>query len=386
MQRDARATGFIRMHTGLMAAIGWLALGIACTLGLAGSAAAQSDSAYTVRDIQVTKTGATGLAAQDAAVRAARDQALAYLFRRLTPPSYHNALPVLPAAQVDAMVVSTDIQQEQITATAYTGTMALRFSPAAVRQQLQSRNIPFTDRVSPLLIVVPVYERAGALQLWEVPNAWDSAWRARVGAQGLVQTVMAGGNPSEQLVVSADQALAGDAARLQALAQAYGARGAIVAYARFMIDPRSGQPALETRLTGYGAAPAGPFTQTFTSNNGLAGGPDKAAEELSAAAVSGLSDMLAEAWKKQNLQTVNAGAGDILAASRLTHLGEYANLIRQLREIPAVEQFSLAKLSAGEAVFRLRLSGSAAQAQSVFSQYGMSLTQTPDGWNLRSGG
>lgn len=386
MQRDARASYDIWAQSAFAAALGVLALAMLAVLGLTGTAAAQANSAYTVRDIQVTKTASTGLAAQDAAIRAARDQALAYLFRRLTPPAYHNALPTLPAAQVDAMVVATDIQEEQVTATAYTGTMALTFSPPAVRQELEWRNIPFTDRVSPPLIIVPVYERAGALQLWEVPNAWDSAWRARTGAQGLVQTVMAEGNPSEQLVVSADQALAGDAQRLQALAQAYGARGAIVAYARFKIDPRNGQPALETSLAGYGVAPAGPITRTFVGNGGLAGGADQAASELSTAAASGLSEMLAAAWKSQNIQTASAGTGDILATSRLTHLGEYAGLVRQLREIPAVEQFSLATLTATQAVFRLRLRGGSAQAQSVFGQYGMSLTQTPDGWNLRSGG
>ncbi len=368
---------------------GWLAMAVLATLAcsLAGTAMAQSNSAYTVRDIQVSKTAATGLAAQDAAIRAARDQALAYLFRRLTPESYHNALPVVPPEQMDAMVQATDIQQEQITATAYTGTLALTFSPAAVRQQLQSRNIPFTDRVSPPLIIVPVYERAGALQLWETPNAWDSAWRARVGAQGLVQTVMANGNPSEQLVISADQTLAGDAARLQALAQAYGARGAIVAHARFKIDPRNGQPALETSLSGYGVAPAGPLTRTFVGSSGMAGGADKAAEDLSTAAAAGLSEMLAQAWKSQNIRTASSGAGGaILATSRLTHLSEYASLMRQLRELPTVEHFSLAKLNAAEAVFRLHLRGGTAQAQSVFSQYGMSLTQTPSGWSLRSGG
>ncbi len=386
MQRDVRATGSSRARNLLTAAFCGLALMALAVLAPGTEAQAQTNGAYTVRDVQVSKTAATGVAAQEAATRDARDQALAYLFRRLTPASYHNRLPQLRASQVDSMVVATDIQEEQVTATAYTGTMSLTFSPEAVRRELESRNIPYTDQISPPLIVVPVFERAGALQLWEIPNAWDSAWRQRVGAQGMVQTVMAAGEPGEQLIISADQALAGDAARLQALAQNYGARGALVAHAKFKIDPRTGQPALDASVKGYGAAPPGPLSRTFVGSSGLAGGADKAAEELSLAAADGLSEMLAEAWKAQNLQTASAGTDEITATTQLTHLGQYAGLVRQLQEIPAVAQFSLASLSAKQAVFRLRLRGGSGQAQSVFSQYGMSLTETPGGWVLNGGG
>lgn len=386
MQRDVRATGLFRARFLLTAAIWGLALLAFAVMAPLASALAQTSKAYIVRDIQVSKTAESGVAAQEAATREARDQALAYLFRRLTPAAYHNRLPQLRASQVDSMVIATDIQEEQVTATAYTGTMALTFSPDAVRQALESRNIPYTDRVSPPLIVVPVFERAGALQLWEIPNAWDSAWRQRVGAQGMVQTVMAAGEPGEQLIISAEQALAGDALRLQALAQNYDARGALVAHAKFRIDPRTGQPALDATIKGYGAAPPGPISRTFVGSSGLAGGADKAAEELSLAAADGLSVMLEEAWKAQNLQTASAGTDEIKATTQLTHLGQYAGLVRQLREIPAVSQFSLASLSATQAVFRLRLRGGTAQAQSVFSQYGMSLTETPGGWVLNGGG
>jgi hypothetical protein len=252
---------------------------------------------------------------------------------------------------------------------------------------LRRNNLPFTDNVSPLLIVVPVYERAGARQLWETPNPWDSAWRARIGAQGLVRIVMADGNPSEQLVVSADQAVAGDADRLRALAQSYGARGALVAHAEFQINPRNGQPYLETSLTGYGVAPPGPLERTFAGQAGLAGGADQAAASLAETATAGLWDMLAEAWKAQNVSSGGPGGDAILAAYAVTHLGDYAAMLRQLREIPSVDHTTVASLTAREIVFRLSLSGSPAQAQSTFSQYGLSLTDSGDGrWVLTNGG
>jgi hypothetical protein len=279
-----------------------------------------------------------------------------------------------------------------------------------VRQVLQSRNLPFADRVSPPLIVVPVYERAGTRLLWETPNDWDSAWRARVGAQGLVQTAIAAGAPAEQLIVSADQALAGDAARLQALAQAYDARGAVVALARFRIDPLNGQPSVEATLTGFGVAPPGPLTRTFVGNAGLAGGIDQAARDLTAAAATGLSEMLAEAWKLQNIASTGRGVasgggagavggssigaggvaglgpGQLLVTSPLARLGDFANLQRQLREVPAVAGFTVARLTATEATLRLSLRVPPAEAKAVFAQYGMALVEGPGVWTLRAGG
>ena len=390
MQRDVRATCCPSTLKGLgrrtvTALLGVLAVVIVGLSLQSNTASAQSSGAYNVRDVQVTKTGSTGLAAQDLAVREARDKAMVSLLRRLTPESRHASLPVLLPDQVDSMVIATDIQSEQVTSTAYTGTLAITFSPPAVRQILEARQIPYTDTVSPPLIIVPVFERAGALQLWEIPNAWDSAWRAKAGSPGMVQTVIAKGEPAEQLVISADQALAGDAGRLQALAQKYGARGALVAHAKFRIDPRTGSPALDAAVKGYGAAPAGPLTRTFVGTRGLAGGADQAAEDLSNIAVPSLMESLEANWKAQNLRTASVGTDAIEATAALTHLGQFGGLLRQLREIPAVSSFALKSLTAVRAVFLLQLRGGSGQAQAAFSQYGMSLTQTPDGWSLQGG-
>ncbi|HKK31852.1 MAG TPA: DUF2066 domain-containing protein [Alphaproteobacteria bacterium] len=359
------------------------------TIALPGIAAA--DQAYTVRDIRAAKTAPTGIAARQDAMREARDQALAHLLRRLVPSSHHRSLPVLPASRVADLVVSTDIEEEQVLPTAYRGRFAITFDSAGVRQVLEARGLPYSDEVSPPIVIIPVFERAGALQLWERPNPWDTAWRQRVGAQGLLTTVMAEGKPSEQLVVSADQALEGNEERLQALAQSYGARGAAVAFAKFRVDPRTGQPVIEASLTGYGVAPQGPFSQTFQGSAGMEGGPDEAAAELAETAAAELSEQMAEAWKRQNLTVPTASPAaesgpEILASTPLTHLGAYASMLRQLREVPAVERFSLAKLTSREAVFRLWLRGGPSQAQRILSQYGITLTQGPDGWTLRNGG
>jgi hypothetical protein len=381
MQRDGRA-----IRRDWPAKLAPLLLGVIIAVLAAIASPASANQAYTVSDVRVQQTADTAVAAQEAAMREARSAALQQLFERLVPPNYRGALPQLSESEIDRMVTATDIQHEQMSGTTYTGTLAIAFDPAAVQHVLQSRDIPYADQVSPPLIVIPVYERAGARQLWETPNPWDSAWRARTASSGLISIVMAEGQPAEQLIISADQAMAGDTDRLRSLAQRYQARGAVVAYALFRIDPRNGQPTLETTLTGYGAAPPGPISRTFVGTAGQPGGADQAAAELTAIAVPELTRALGEAWRNQNAVQVSAVSQEILASVPLTHLGDYASMFRQLQEIPAVRDFRVAKLSTSEAVFRLSLRSSTSDAQQTFSQYGMTLAQQPSGWTLRIGG
>src|SRR6056297_1559712 len=138
MQRYARAN----RQFGLPIKGALMALAIMLvTIALPGIAAA--DQAYTVRDIRAAKTAPTGIAARQDAMREARDQALAHLLRRLVPSSHHRSLPVLPASRVADLVVSTDIEEEQVLPTAYRGRFAITFDSAGVRQVLEARGLPY---------------------------------------------------------------------------------------------------------------------------------------------------------------------------------------------------------------------------------------------------
>ncbi len=367
-------------------AIAWLAAVFSGSV--AAPAAAQTSDAYTVRDIQVQKTSASGLKAQQEAVRSARDQALAHLFRRLVPKASHGAIPVLPPKEVDALVVATDVQEEQITSFSYTAVLALSFQPSGVRAALAKRNLAFADQPTPPLLVVPVFESAGTRLLWETPNPWDSAWRERVGAQGLVKTVMAAGNPSERLVLGPEQALNGDASRLQSLGRNYGASGALVAYARFRIDPVTATPSLDTEVKGFGAAPAGPFAMTVTDPQAADLGIGEASAFLAKKAAQQLSAAIEEAWKQQNLRRPTApgavapSVGGLLATLNFSHLGDFGAMQRQLREIPAISSVSVASVTAKRAIFRLVPRTSERQMLQTIQNYGLPISQQGSEWVL----
>lgn len=160
----------------------WLLVLMALVLSMSFSqASAQGDaSAYVVRDININKSGLSGQQARELGLAEARQAAFTHLYRRLVPRSYYRSEPRLLPAQLNALIASMDVLQEQITATAYRGQLAICFSPDGVRQMLSGRRIPYTDRVSPPLLILPVYDWAGARQLWEVPilaQRMDGAYR-----------------------------------------------------------------------------------------------------------------------------------------------------------------------------------------------------------------
>jgi len=390
------------------------AVGAVCVSVAAWSAHAQAvdsvyvDPVYMVRDIRTSETGATGREARTKAVSAAQVQAFDRLLRRLTPKVHHDRLPRLSDQDMRELIVATDVQRERITATAYQGVLALAFDKGRVRRLLRSRNIPFIDWPSPRFLIVPVYLSAGAQWLWELPNPWADAWAVRVGVQGLLQIAVPRREPSERLVISADQALVGDRQRLQTLAQRYDARGIVVAVAEFQIDPGTARPMLKVTLIGYGVAPAGPLTRTFVgelSTDAVSTNTDRTIEELTELAAADMIERLAEAWKERNVQptggiatsptTRDDAATDppigsvlatVLATMPLSYVGDYASAVRQLRQVPAVESAVLTRLSIDRAVFRLNLRTNLDQAQRIFSEYGMSLTQQLEGWLLRPNG
>jgi hypothetical protein len=347
--------------------------------------AQQGGSAYTINDISISKAATTGQQARELGLAEARQAAFAYLYDRLVPQGYASARPNLTPPELDGLVAAVDVVRERTTATAYTADLAITFSQPRVRQLLTARRIPFTDRVSPPLLLLPVYEWAGARQLWEVPNPWHSAWTERVGANGLTTTVMARGGAEEQLQLSADQAVSGDSPGLQQLANAYGAGGAVVALGQFRVDPRTGTPMLEVTMRGYGAAPAGPITQSFSGSTG--GRAGLAAEQLTRTAAEAMAVALAEAWKTENLRRADSGGGNSLRVSvPLTYIGDYANALRRIAEVKTLSSAVLAKLTTGVAEFQLSFGSNLDQVRREFDQYGMRLVQQPGGWVLHING
>ena len=92
------------------------------------------------------------------------------------------------------------------------------------------------ETVSKLVMVLPVFQSAGALILWDDPNPWRDAWASRPKKQGLVPTLLPLGDLADMASIGAEQAMDGDRQRLNAIAGRYGASDTLVVFGVLRVD------------------------------------------------------------------------------------------------------------------------------------------------------
>ena len=237
---------------------------------------ATAQDVFTVKDVPTEATAANASLARDRAIALGTDRALRNLLQRLTRRSDWPALPRPGAAAAADMAEGFELKDEQPTPTRYAARMTVHFRPQLVRDLLRRSGIGYAEALAPPVIVLPVYEWAGSKVLWDDPNPWRDAWARRTArSDGLVPMPVAQGDLSDKAALSADQAVEGDAARIQAIARRYNADSAIVLRAVHSVDPRNGRPVMEVTMTRYGteAGPAGPAERVL-------GKPNEPVEEL----------------------------------------------------------------------------------------------------------
>ena len=144
------------------------------------------------RDVFEIKGVAVDVTADNAAV--AREQALAEgeriaygrLLGRLVPIAEQHRLPDLGPGEVVRLVKDLSVAEEKTSAVRYLGKLDIRFKGEEVRRLLIDHGIPFAETPSKPVLVLPVYQAAGALLLFDDPNPWRDAWGKGVAGDGLV--------------------------------------------------------------------------------------------------------------------------------------------------------------------------------------------------------
>ena len=345
----------------------------------ASGARAQSPELFVVRGVDVDVTGESASAAREAALLAGQRKALELLLLRLALPEEVAGLPPLGDAEITEMVHDFEVESERASAVRYLGTLAFRLRAAPVRRLLERNGIRFAETVSKPLAVLPVLTADGTSLLWDDANAWLAAWAARPPAEELVPLVVPLGDLGDIAAVDAAAALAGDPARLAAVASRYGGGDTLVAEARLeAATAAGGAAALDLVLRRYG--PDGLAESWRERVESL----DAAPAALFARAVERAAAIVQAAWKQQSL--VSFGQEQSLAASvPIERLSDWIELNRRLGAIATVRRVDLLYLARDEARLDLVFVGDRAQLDRALTQQDLSLApaDAPDAWVLR---
>lgn len=351
-----------------------LVLGVGMFSGRAGA-----QEVFTVTDVRVDATAETAAAARETALAEGQRRALGRLLERLTLRADHARLPALEPSQIAALVRNFEVEEEKTSPVRYLARLTVRFKPGAVRGLLRSHGVPFAETLSKPVLVLPVYDMAGALALWDDRNPWRTAWARQPKRDGLVPLVAPLGDLADIADIGAEQAVRGDDARIAAIARRYGAADALVALARLRTVPLTNLPVLEVSVSRFGAvAQEETIVETFTAAS------PEGSEELLARAAEAVAVAVEENWKRDNLLRFDR-EGELAVAVPIEGLEDWLEVKRRLERVAFIRRSDLVYLSRGEARARLRFIGEQEQLTLALAQSDLVLSRGATSWILRLG-
>jgi len=344
-----------------------------------GQVEAAAPRLFEVSNVTVDVTADSATTARVEALAQGERKAFKLLLQRLTLQAYHNRFPDVSAPQLAELVQDFAVVEEKTSSVRYIAKLTYRFRAEGVRALLDEYGLPFAETASKPVLMLPVYQAAGALLLWDDPNPWRAAWQnyAENGpGQGLVPMVLPVGDLNDVRTIGAEQAIEGDMARLEEIAQRYDAGDVVVAHGILRMDAYNGQPELEVYLTRFGSAlQEHTVVKSFTSEPG-----DDMQTLLTRAAVQ-LTAQVEDNWKQDNL--IQAGSAQLLPVSvPVRGLSDWVKVRDRLNGVAVVRRADVVLLRRDQVRLNLHFIGDAEQLALSLDQADLALWEEAGQWYL----
>ena len=362
-------------HALIVLAVVGGSLALAC-----GNGAAASEEIFAVAGVAVDVTAETAAAASFQAINAGQRRALGRLMCRITLSADYARHPDLADDAIATLVQDMVIQEEKRSSTRYIAKLTFRFKRDEIRRLLRRQGIAFSETRSKPVLVLPVYEAAGAQFLWDEPNPWRAAWnRHPAEPDSLLPLILPRGDLVDVGAIGPAQALAGDGARLGEIGARYGVEDTLVAHAALAVDFANDVPRIEITLKRFGRSGESAVV------DGLAGSTGQGTEALLAAAVARVVERVRERWKRDTVLRFGDEAR-LSVAVPLGDLAEWLDIRERLRAAAVVSRVELGELSRRRAQIVLHYLGAPAQLVLSLAQNDLDLTQNDGFWTLRLSG
>jgi hypothetical protein len=342
---------------------------------------ARAEAVFTVDGVAVDQTAETAAAARETALAAGQARAFRQLLQRLTVSVDWPRLPQLSGAEVAEQVQAIEIENEKTSAVRYLAELTVSFKPESVRRLLQANDIPMAETPGQPVLVLPVYRTPDALLLWEEANPWLAVWLARGGdRQALRPVVVPVGDLQDLVAVSAQQAVAGDAVALAAVAERYGASSAIVLLADVKAGPGGAPPQVTVWALRHDESLGVAETLAQLPPVPLTGEADPQAllAPLAEQILQGVQDH----WKEPRLLQFDQQS-EMQVRVPLDGLDDWISVRRHLQAVPAVRDSKLVQIARDEARVALRYVGDPQRLRLLLAQGDLELEQSLGDWVLR---
>jgi len=364
---------FMGLCKGLSVSVGLLALTLFAPL-----AHAEPPLLFEVPGISVDVTADSAQAARVLAQAQGQEIAFKTLLKRLTLSAYHDRLPTLSPNRIREMILDFSVTDEKASSVRYIANMIYHFRAPAIRALLDNHGIPYAETASKPVLMLPVFQDAGALLLFDDPNPWRSAWDGlgQGGGDGLVPMVLAVGDLQDVRTIGAEQAIEGDVQRLDEIAKRYATGDVVVAHGILRRDGGYGLPELEVYLTRFGSA-----LQEHTVVKNFTAIAGETTEDLLRRGALQLKTQVEDNWKEDNL--IQAGQVQVLPLQvRVNSLKDWVRVRDRLNGVAIVRHAEVVLMRQGEVHLNLNFIGDAEQLALSLDQADLVLWEEANTWYL----
>lgn len=337
---------------------------------------AQPIDSFTVSGIAIDSTAKTAIEARGVALSSGQREALERLMRRLTLREYFPQIPRLEDSAIASLVQGIEIQEEKTSSRRYLANLTVSFKKNEIRALLRGSGIPFSEAPSRPLLVLPVYEAAGARNLWDDPNPWWAAWQARAEHESVVPFIVPVGDLTDVATIGAQQALAGAVKPLAALAKRYDVEDVLVVHAVLRQDLAAGIPRLAVTMHRHGPEGSSVVVESFS------GVSRTMVDVLLERAADEVATKIEENWKRLTLLRFE-NEGLLSARVPLSGVGDWVEIRSRLSRAAEISRVEILEINREAAQVALHYFGSPHQLAVTLAQRDLDLVEEEGYWFVR---
>jgi hypothetical protein len=347
---------------------------------LAHPAELQAKNVFTVDNIHIVKKAKNASAARTTATSNAEVEAFKQLIRSVTRPHDFNRLPVLSSDAISLMVSGYEVENEQIGPKSYEATFTITFDPVKVKAYLKAQNAEYVEKISPAIVVLPIFQSGEQIILWEGTNPWFEAWKEFMPESRIVPMVLPLGDLKDLNIVSVEDAFSGDFVALNKLADKYDASKILLAEAIYDEYPQDNSVSIElimrtisgdsilSRSRDFVTASAANKRQAFRE------AVEKAAEKVQS-----------EWWIIQNPRESkeDTPSGELTVIVPLEDIQDWIKIKRTLEGLKYIEGIKVVALSSNQSLIDIKYKGDFSTFSYFMRAQGLELTKSNNGnWVL----
>lgn len=339
---------------------------------LAGEAAVNSE-------VDVDVTGKDAADAREQAMAKGQIDGLTDLLGKLTSPEQVRIIITsLDPQRISAMVRSTEVLDEKITANRYRATLMLTYDGDQISQLIENggatpNGIKPTAEIGSFLII-PGYEEDGVMMLWEEANPWRAACKT-VGLEiASGDIIVPFGDARDAAVVDAKMLTAANYSTLLPMTVRYGVSDIVIVQAKYTHTPDPQLEVVKRRIN---------RTQNEVNVMTYRADPQETKETLMIRAARDIAAQI-EHKKTEEMETVKAVQGGdrntVMMLASITTLASWTDLRGKMSSLPMIDKLEVLAISPQQVDLIVHYRGTPESLAHALAAQNIRLQQNPNYW------